>query len=220
VTGNRSDGGYGAVENGVALILKNTILWGNSEPQYSPPGPLFRVGFPDATIAATYSCVPFGAVAYPGTGNINADPLILEAGTHSMRLHSTSPCRDTGDPDSPHDSDGSRADMGARPFDATLTVESPQVPLRFLVMQNAPNPFNPSTTIRFTLPGTSPVRLVVYDITGRVVRALADGTYQPGAHSVAWDGLDRSGRACASGVYVYRLTTTQGVVTRRMVLLR
>jgi flagellar hook assembly protein FlgD len=94
------------------------------------------------------------------------------------------------------------------------------VPLRFLVLQNAPNPFNPSTTIRFTLPEASPVRLAVYDVTGALVRTLADGTYQPGAHSVVWHGLDRSGRACASGVYVYRLIAKQGVVTRRMTLLR
>ena len=116
--------------------------------------------------------------------------------------------------------------MGARPFDPTLTVESPRVPLRFLVMQNAPNPFNPSTAIRFTLPEAGHVTLVVYDINGRLVRTLvglaasAAQAFLPGQHEVVWDGKDVMGRAVASGVYVYRLTAPQGVVTKRMVLVR
>jgi hypothetical protein len=110
--------------------------------------------------------------------------------------------------------------MGARPFDPTLTVESPRVPLRFLVMQNAPNPFNPSTTIRFALPEAGHVTLAVYDINGRLVRMLVGQTLLPGHHEVVWDGYDAVGRAVASGVYVYRLTAPQGVVTRRMVLAR
>jgi hypothetical protein len=209
VTGNSSYSSSGIANYGTASIV-NSIVYAN--PSSSPQ----LVG---GDLAVNYSDVQWVA-GVPGTGNINADPLFLAAGTDSMRLHSTSPCRDTGDPASPLDPDGSRADMGAWPFDPTLAVEGPLVPLRFLVLHNAPNPFNPSTTIRFTLPEASPVRLVVYDVRGALVRTLADGSYQPGAHSVVWDGLDRSGRACASGVYVYRLTTTQGVVTRRMTLLR
>jgi hypothetical protein len=187
--------------------VTNSILWDN--------GPTGIRTYGNAGIR--YSDVEGG---WPGVGNINADPLFLAAGTDSMRLHSTSPCRDTGDPTSPLDPDGSRADMGARPFDPTLTVENPQVPARFLVLQNAPNPFNPTTTIRFTLPEAGQVRVAVYDVRGALTRTLVDQAFLSGAHSVVWDGKDWLGRNVASGVYVYRLTTTQGVVTKRMTLLR
>ena len=98
-------------------------------------------------------------------------------------------------------------------------VERQRVP-SFSLLQNTPNPFNPSTTIRFTLPEASPVRLAVYDINGRLVRTLLGQTLPSGHHSVVWDGRDAIGREVASGVYVYRLTAPQGVVTKRMTLLR
>jgi hypothetical protein len=153
-------------------------------------------------------------------GNINADPLFADAPNGDYHLLWGSPCIDTGAPNSPLDPGGSRADMGARPFDPTLTVENPQVPARFLVSQNAPNPFNPTTTIRFTLPEAGQVRVAVYDVRGALTRTLVDQAFLSGSHSVVWDGKDWLGRNAASGVYVYRLTTAQGVVTKRMTLLR
>jgi hypothetical protein len=93
-------------------------------------------------------------------------------------------------------------------------------PTPFSLSQNAPNPFNPGTTIRFTLPEAGQVRLAVYDITGSLVRVLTDGTTRAGTHEAVWDGLDMDGRACASGLYVYRLAGAQGSVTRRMTLSR
>jgi WD40 repeat protein len=93
-------------------------------------------------------------------------------------------------------------------------------PVPFSLSQNSPNPFNPSTTLRFGLPESGHVRLAVYDVTGALVRTLVDETFLSGSHSVVWDGRDANGREVASGVYVYRLTAKQGVVTRRMVLLR
>ncbi|OQB43031.1 MAG: flagellar basal body rod modification protein [Candidatus Latescibacteria bacterium ADurb.Bin168] len=94
------------------------------------------------------------------------------------------------------------------------------VPVQFSLAQNAPNPFNPSTTIMFGLPGAEHVRLAVYDVNGRLVRTLIDGQVAAGSHEVLWDGSDGNGRAVASGVYVYRLTAKQDVVTRRMTLVR
>ncbi len=194
------------------LTVQNTIVWGNIAAK--------QIDNVNGQATVTYSDIQQESGVFAGTGNINADPLFIDPGTDRMRLHSTSPCRDAGDPASPLDPDGSRADMGARPFDPTLTVESPRVPLRFLVMQNAPNPFNPSTTIRFTLPEAGHVTLAVYDINGRLVRMLVGQTLLPGHHEGVWDGYDAVGRAVASGVYVYRLTAKQGVVTKRMVLVR
>jgi len=93
-------------------------------------------------------------------------------------------------------------------------------PAVFSLSQNVPNPFNPTTTIRFGLPEAGHVTLAVYDVAGRLVGNLAASHFEAGQHEVVWDGRDATGREVASGVYVYRLTAKQGVVTRRMVLLR
>jgi hypothetical protein len=91
---------------------------------------------------------------------------------------------------------------------------------RFALEQNAPNPFNPSTTIRFAVPANGNVRLTVFDVNGRIVRTLVDGNATAGNHEVVWDGLDMSGRSVASGVYIYRLTGANNEITRRMTLVR
>ncbi|OQB42787.1 MAG: WD domain, G-beta repeat [Candidatus Latescibacteria bacterium ADurb.Bin168] len=103
---------------------------------------------------------------------------------------------------------------------------APSEPLRFTLSQNTPNPFNPSTTIRFTLTEAGHVTLAVYDVNGRLVRTLvgptasAAQTFPSGPHEVVWDGRDSNGREVASGVYLVRLIAPEGMLTRRMVLAR
>jgi hypothetical protein len=92
-------------------------------------------------------------------------------------------------------------------------------PAGFALEQNRPNPFNPHTTIRFSLATAGPVRLTVYDVRGRSVATLAQGGYGAGAHEVVWDGRARGGAATASGVYWYCLEANGGRATRRMILL-
>jgi hypothetical protein len=103
---------------------------------------------------------------------------------------------------------------------APVSVLVSSQPVPFSLSQNVPNPFNPSTTLRFGLPEAGQVRLAVYDVTGALVRTLVDGHVDAGMREVAWDGTDAAGREVASGVYVYRLTAKQGMVTKRMVLAR
>lgn len=86
--------------------------------------------------------------------------------------------------------------------------------------QNYPNPFNPSTTIGFVLPHESHITLSVYDIQGRLVKTLKNGTVQGGYGEVVWDGEDQSGDAVSSGVYFYRLTAGDQTITRKTVLLK
>ena len=93
-------------------------------------------------------------------------------------------------------------------------------PATLSLSQNSPNPFNPTTTLRFSMPGASDVHLAVYNTAGQLVRTLVDGNVAAGEHSVAWDGRDASGRDVASGIYIYRLTSGHGAMTRRMTLLR
>ena len=244
-------------------------------------------------------------MALPGQGNINADPLFADAENSDYRLSAGSPAIDAGDPDSPRDPDGTRADMGVFPFyqgnlppiwisavdtvtvagfllefsieaydpnddsltyaavvlpagatfedllfrwtpleaqvgdtlaifsvfdgeftvldTARITVD-PSVsiaqPVQFSLSQNAPNPFNPITTLRFSVAEAGAVRLTIYDVNGREVRTLVEGALPAGHHEVVWDARDNIGRAVASGVYVYRLTSGESVATRRMTLIR
>ena len=96
------------------------------------------------------------------------------------------------------------------------------MPKVFSLAQNSPNPFNPSTTISYSVPeGTSvQVTLKVYDIRGRLVRTLVDEVRQPGTYSVFWDGKDEAGCQVSSGVYLYRMQARDFVQTRKMVLLK
>ncbi|RMF60961.1 MAG: T9SS C-terminal target domain-containing protein, partial [Calditrichaeota bacterium] len=94
------------------------------------------------------------------------------------------------------------------------------IPQSFELMQNFPNPFNPVTTITFTIPQSSRVTLQVFDITGQLVRTLVKGNLEPGKHEVLWDGKDDSRNLVSSGVYLYRLSTSSFVKTRKMILLK
>jgi hypothetical protein len=86
--------------------------------------------------------------------------------------------------------------------------------------QNEPNPFNPRTTIRFDLPAAGPIRLVVYDLAGRLVRVLVEGEMPAGNHEAVWDGRDASGRSAPSGSYLARLIAGGKVEVVRMGLVR
>jgi len=84
----------------------------------------------------------------------------------------------------------------------------------------APNPFQASTVIPYGVSSPAPVRMQVYDVTGRAIRALVDETHDPGWFVATWDGRDRSGRRVASGVYYVETrigsfrSTTRVLVTR------
>ncbi len=91
---------------------------------------------------------------------------------------------------------------------------------RLALDQNAPNPFNPSTTIRFAVRESGPASLVIYDVGGGRVRALVSGLLRAGAPDAAWDGTAASGRDVASGTYIYRLESGGEVQVRRMALVR
>jgi hypothetical protein len=96
----------------------------------------------------------------------------------------------------------------------------PSLPQVFRLYQNSPNPFNPSTTIRFDLPSAGPVRLAIYDVGGRLVRHLAQGQLPAGTHTVVWDGRDSAGRGVSSGAYFARVEASGKVATVRMGLIR
>ncbi len=102
------------------------------------------------------------------------------------------------------------------------------LPEQFELAQNFPNPFNPSTTIRYALPTTSRVIITVYNLLGQEVVRLVSGEQLPGWHSVVWDGRNSQGLPVASGIYIYRMAAESSETgagqlftrTRKLVLLK
>ncbi len=94
------------------------------------------------------------------------------------------------------------------------------LPKALELSQNYPNPFNPTTTIKFALPVESSVNLAVYNVLGQRVRVLMNQPVPAGYHSVTWNGTNESGDQVASGLYVYRLETSEGIKTKKMLLLK
>ena len=116
------------------------------------------------------------------------------------------------------DDAGNESDPGAP--DVISDGETGDTPRAVTLHQNVPNPFNPTTSIRFDLPAASRVRLTIFDVNGRLVSTLADEDMQAGTKEVTWNGLDNEGRKAASGVYFYRLSTPGQITSRKMILLR
>jgi len=96
------------------------------------------------------------------------------------------------------------------------------LPQSFTLEQNYPNPFNSETVIRFSLPSSADVELIVFNLAGQQVATLVQGAQEAGTYAVTWNGQDDDGRKLASGVYLYRLTARDGkqVATRKLLLIR
>ncbi|MDH4035812.1 MAG: T9SS type A sorting domain-containing protein, partial [candidate division Zixibacteria bacterium] len=108
-------------------------------------------------------------------------------------------------------------------FDLATAVDEghqSSLPTAVTLHQNYPNPFNPTTTISFSLSTASDVSLVVYNALGQKVSQLVDGRLPAGSHEVLWNATNASGGRIASGVYFYRLSTSQTSHSRKMLLLK
>jgi flagellar hook assembly protein FlgD len=97
---------------------------------------------------------------------------------------------------------------------------APQLPVEYALSQNYPNPFNPTTEVQFTVPQTSDVTIVVFDMLGQEVRTLYAGQVNRGTYSVQWDGLNNSGSKMSSGSYVYRMIAGEFVQSKKMILMK
>jgi len=94
------------------------------------------------------------------------------------------------------------------------------VPKEFDLFQNYPNPFNPTTTIRYQVPKAVKVKLEIFNIMGQSVRTLVDDNKEPGYHLVLWDGLTSAGSPASTGVYYYRISAGDFVMSKKMALLK
>jgi len=95
-----------------------------------------------------------------------------------------------------------------------------ELPKTFAVSPNYPNPFNPSTTIKYQLPQSGDVNLTIYNVLGQRVRALVDARIEAGYHSIEWDGRNDAGAQVASGIYIYRFSADNYLKVQKMILMK
>ena len=94
------------------------------------------------------------------------------------------------------------------------------IPTEFALHENYPNPFNPSTTLRFDLPEVSDVNVIIYNMLGQKVKSFNMQSTPAGYHSLTWNATNDYGDPVSAGVYLYQLQSKDFVKTRKMVLLK
>jgi len=102
----------------------------------------------------------------------------------------------------------------------TGTDQQPAAPRAYGLAQNFPNPFNPSTTIRYDMKDKGRVSVKIYNVAGELVRTLVESVKNAGSYSIAWDGRNNVGTDVASGIYFCKMETTDFRQTRKMVVLK
>jgi hypothetical protein len=149
--------------------------------------------------------------------NIFMEPFFIDPFLMNFNLQEISPCIDAGDPSLPLDPDDTVTDIGALYFDQSLGIENQphSSPSQYNLQQAFPNPFNPTTTIGYTLQTSGQVDLVVYDLSGRQVASLVNGWRTAGDHEVTFDAT-----GLAAGMYVYRINAAEFSASGKMVLLK
>jgi parallel beta-helix repeat protein len=216
-------GGLHFHANDYLLQVKNSIVWGNLPYQITTGG--------SPTLELSYCDIQ--DIVWPGTGNIDVDPLFRDTTNGDFRLMSVacgdsadSPCIDSGDPDI-LDSllecswglGGARSDMGAcgGGDSVTTAVFGNFVPLpgKILLSQNYPNPFNSVTTITFALPYNAHANVAIYDILGRRVETLADKIMPAGYHRIEWNASGKT-----SGMYFYKIEACGMTAKKKIILLK
>jgi len=100
-----------------------------------------------------------------------------------------------------------------KPTEQLLTKEAvneatTEIPQTYELLGNYPNPFNPSTTIKYALPYSSDVELTIYDITGKVVKVFSESGQSAGYQNIVWNGNSQQGSRVSSGVYFYKFKAT------------
>ena len=90
----------------------------------------------------------------------------------------------------------------------------------FTLLPAYPNPFNPTTILKYDLPEQAQVTLEIYDLMGREITQLVNTTQEAGLRSVQWGGIDSFGKPVSAGVYLYQIRASDYVQTKKMVLLK
>jgi len=166
-----------------------------------------------------------------GSPIISSDGVLLAVDYHGI-LYAIETGTQTGPADSPwpmlgrnqyrtnNAGDTRVAKIGIRNTGGT-GVKTIEIPEDFSIKGNFPNPFNPVTTIEFSIGKTEKTNLMIYNLTGQKVRELiADDMIEPGIHSVQWNGKDDTGKTVSSGIYIVRLKAGNQSSARTMMMLK
>jgi hypothetical protein len=145
--------------------------------------------------------VVFKVGSYGTATSIPAGALVDEFRVYNRRLDSTEIAA-TWNHTLPHTATG-------------LSLQNNEMPSGYALEQNFPNPFNPSTTIAYSIPKDGHVEMRIFDVIGRETATLVDRFQQAGKYRASFDAS-----SLPSGVYIYRLMSSGFVATRRMVLVR
>jgi predicted outer membrane repeat protein len=138
-------------------------------------------------------------------GNIDDEPMFVDFANNDFHLLENSPCIDAGDPNYPLDPDGTISDMGAYYYNQLTDIDDTDIQIQRLKLTNYPNPFNPTTTIEFSIRNNSHVELLIYNIKGQKIKSLSNKNFTKGSHSVIWNGDNKKGKSVSSGIYYYQL---------------
>ena len=200
-----------------AVDIDNSILWGNSGPMIYAPDSEETASY----LEISYSNVQGGenfvssgqnVIFSTGGGNIDEDPLFCLTEDSFYSLSESSVCLNASSSSS---SIGAYNQVGC----AALNLEVPH-PVGIEILTNYPNPFNPATVVVYNIDSPSQFSLNIFDITGRLIRALDSGFRSPGQYSVVWDSRNDFGKNVPSGVYFCTLTVGEKTKTNRMILMR
>jgi hypothetical protein len=234
---NSSGGGVHNTLNSI-LDVTNTILWANIAP--SAPE-LYKDASSTATFTHSLAAGSGGsgggwnpAFGTDGGNNLDADPMFKDAVAGNLRVWSSSPVIDAGednfawevlpDPDGNPRAYGDHMDIGAYEYQGPPTAidgsygRTPVAPA--ILRAPFPNPFNPSVTITFDLRTPQFVRLSIFDVEGRLVKTLLNGSETTGSHKVRWKGTDNNGNGVASGVYFVQLSAGEWRGHKKIVFLK
>ena len=226
VDSNRIDGpgaGSSSVNRGIRLRLTRASARWNR---------LYDCKYSFDILSSSASCPSLGSSSKPAKyGNNAADSLAfyyinVQSFANPHRISAEINWWGTSSPSSSkfNVSGGARIDwrpyLESDPNEAKSRSDSGHAAYRDYLAQNVPNPFNPITTIRYGIARQERVSLIVYNVAGRRVKTLIDGTLPAGDHIAVWDGMNDTGQRVASGVYFCRFEAGAFERTRALVLLK
>lgn len=110
--------------------------------------------------------------------------------------------------------------IGEEQSEAHKEAATNTLPEGFSLSQNFPNPFNPTTSFRFSIAQSEHVTIDIINVSGQTVRTLVDEGFSAGEHEIMWDATDNNGQKVASGVYIYRMSAGDVMATKKMTLLK
>ncbi|NQT61323.1 MAG: right-handed parallel beta-helix repeat-containing protein [Candidatus Marinimicrobia bacterium] len=224
--------------------LVNSIIWGESTQDirfFDADTSLFMVAYSDVRDGEAVFGFEADAHAIVSweVGNITSDPLFTNPEEGMFEIVSNSPCIDAGVAQFEWEGEilvnlSENEYMGIAPDIGAIQVGLPAgnskeliTPVDFALSPNFPNPFNTTTTLRYSIPSRSEVKLEIFDILGREIATLADDPQEAGQYFIYWDGKNSAGINMSTGLYFYRLraqTTESNSIyfskVRKMVLIK